>query len=297
MIGFRMGGERNGRPWLGTTRAMGHIATAGRVGAGRVSVVALLAILATAGDGRAADLAPAPVVQAQAAPLWHFQATAYGWLTAVTGDVGVRNLPPSPVDASILDVLDHLDGALMGTFLASDGRWLFLADLVLAKLTDDQQVGSRGLGSLGSELSQTIATGTIGYWLPLGIPALDLAVTGGLRYVHLSAGVSLGLAGQPLALSGRQGASWYDPTVGLAAHWAISDLWFLNATADIGGFGVGSKLSSNGYVGVGYMWTPSVSTALGYRYLYEDYERNSSSGSFRYNATMHGPTVSLAWHF
>lgn len=262
----------------------------------------LVAALLTTGIVAAADMpSPAPVLKAapiEAQSDWRFQATFYGWLTAIDGDVGVRDLPTSPVNASIGDVLGDLDGALMGSFMATNGKWLFLADLVLAKLSNDKNVGLYGNSRLDAELDQTIATGTVGYWLPLGIRNVDIAVTGGLRYVDLSADLSLAPAGSSTTFSGSQSESWLDPTIGLVANWKIDEKWFVNAVADIGGFGVGSKLSSTGYLGVGYMWTPSISTAIGYRYLYEDYESsNGDGGSFRYNTTMHGPTVSLAWHF
>ena len=31
---------------------------------------------------------------------WRFQATIYGWATALNGDVGIRNLPAADVDLS-----------------------------------------------------------------------------------------------------------------------------------------------------------------------------------------------------
>lgn len=262
----------------------------------------MLAGVPASGSAHAADLppaaAPSPARPVEAAPEWHFQATMYGWLTAIDGDVGVRNLPAMPVHASVVEVLENLDGAVMGSFLASNERWLVLTDLVLAKLSHSARIGPTGRTSLDADLSQAIATAAVGAWLPLGIPDVDLAITGGLRYLRLSTEMSLTPAGLPFAVSRSQSRSWIDPTVGLAVRWTINPRWFVNAVADIGGFGVGSKLSSNGYAGLGYMWTPSISTAIGYRYLYEDYEEaGARGGAFRYNATMHGPTFSLAWHF
>lgn len=263
----------------------------------------MLAGLPAGGAAHAADLPPPAVPQPAPAPVetasdWHFQATMYGWATSIDGNVGVRNLPALPVHVSFPEVLSNLDGALMGSFLASNGQWLVLADLVMAKLSHTDQFGLLGGTSLEAELSQTIASGAVGYWLPLGIPNLDLAVTGGIRYMRVASEISLTPFGLPLTLSRSQSQSWTDPTVGFAAHWAIDARWFVNATADIGGFGVGSKLSSNGYAGVGYMWTSSLSSAIGYRYLYEDFEGpGANGGSFRYRTTMHGPTMSLAWHF
>lgn len=265
-------------------------------------LAASLALSLPVGGAQAADLppvAPAPaVVAAPPASAWQVQATLYGWATAIDGDVGVGRLPSVPVDATIPDVLKKLDGAVMGSLFARNDQWMLLADLVLARLSHDGHVGTFGGSALDAELSQAIVTGAVGYWLPLGLSNVDIAVTGGLRYMRVSGDLSLTPDVLPLALSGSQSKWWLDPTVGLTVQWHIDERWFMNAIADIGGFGVGSKLSSSGYVGLGYMWTPSLSTAVGYRYLYEDYEStNGQGGTFRYNTTMHGPTVSVAWHF
>jgi|GEM_PF-296020 len=267
-------------------------------------VAAALAALVATGPAHAADPAPAqpplppPEAPAAAPPAsdWRFQATLYGWLTAVDGDLGIRNLPTVPVDASLSDVLEDLDGAVMGSFAASNGNWLFLADLVLARLSNKEMVGRFGRSKLSAELTEVVASGAVGYVLPLNVPNVEVAVTGGVRYVQLTADARL----HPARLPSRKASgteSWVDPTVGFAAHWAIDDKWFVNAIADIGGFGVGSELSSSGYLGVGYRWTPAISSAIGYRYLYEDYQNRSNGNNFRYDTTMHGPTVSLAWHF
>ncbi|MCK0209892.1 hypothetical protein MWN33_17820 [Starkeya koreensis] len=272
---------------------------------GRRSLLAavLLATSLAAGRVQAADLpsaAPSPAAEAPApsASQWRYQATLYGWATAINGDVGVGRLPSVPVNATIPDVLEKLDGAVMGSFFARNDQWMVLADLVLARLSHDSHVGTFGGTALDAELSQTVATGAVGYWLPLGLSNIDIAVTGGLRYMRISGDLSLTPDVMPLALAASQSKEWLDPTVGLTAQWKIDERWFMNAIADIGGFGVGSKLSSSGYVGLGYMWTPSISSAVGYRYLYEDYESgNAQGGAFRYNTTMHGPTLSVAWHF
>lgn len=271
--------------------------------AASVAVAAAALAFAAAGPALAADPAPVqpplpPPQEAAAGPAsdWRFQATLYGWMTAVDGDLGIRNLPTVPVDASLSDVLENLDGAVMGSFAASNGNWLFLADLVLARLSNKETVGRFGRSKLSAELSEVVATGAVGYVLPLHVPNVEVAVTGGVRYVQLTADARL----RPARLPSRKASgtqSWVDPTVGFAAHWAIDEKWFVNAIADIGGFGVGSDLSSSGYLGVGYMWTPAISSAIGYRYLYEDYQNRSNGNNFRYDTTMHGPTVSLAWHF
>lgn len=256
-----------------------------------------------AGPALAADL-PAPVppvkaVEPQAATSdWKYQLTVYAWATAITGDVGVRTLPSVPVDVSIGDILGALDGAVMGSMFASNGQWLILADVIFAKYSQSASVDRLGGAPLDLGMTQALVSGAIGYMLPTGRTDFDFAVTGGVRYLHMKADETLTLGGPPVTLSGSQTKWWIDPTVGFFAHWELNKKWYVNAIADIGGFGVGSKLSSTGYAGLGYMWTESISTALGYRYLYEDYEESGpGAGSFRYNTTTHGPTLAVAWRF
>lgn len=83
----------------------------------------------------------------------------------------------------------------------------------------------------------------------------------------------------PLTVSNSSVEQWADPIVGLAATWRINNRWFVNAMADVGGFGVGSLFTTQGFASVGYRWTESISTALGYR------------------ATQHDVLYSIAYHF
>ena len=86
--------------------------------------------------------------------------------------------------------------------------------------------------------------------------------------------------------------NWADPVAGLAAHYVINDKWFINFLTDLGGLdnsATGQVLGS-----VGYNWTPSISTTLGYRALYT-YERDISGPlrDFRYQAWMYGPLAGV----
>lgn len=264
----------------------------------RVVLLALGCALSIAGPAAAADLpaipAPAPV---PAAGAWRYQATVYGWATSLNGDVGIRDLPTAPVDVSFIDLLKNLDGALMGSFFASNGEWVILADLVWAKLSQGTSVSAAGGIDFDVGMRQTIASAAIGHMLPSMNPDLDVAATLGVRYQRIKTDVSATSLAAPVTASLDDTQSWADPTVGLTMHWALNESWFVNGVIDVGGFGVGSKFTSQGYLGVGYWWTKSLTSAVGYRYLYTDYEASGSDSGFRYQTTMHGPTVSLAWHF
>lgn len=244
----------------------------------------------------AADLgAPLPVKAPSAPPVseWEFQATVYGWLTAINGDVGVRRLPPVGVDISASDALKNLDGALMGSFLAKKGDWTFLADLIYTDVSSEKS-GAFGIRTGSFGMQQTIFQGLAGYKLPLGLPdTVELSGTVGFRYQHYSGNFAyLDLAGPSYATTDGT-HDWVDPTVGLLLQYQINDKWFFNALADVGGFGVASKITAQGFAALGYMWTPQISTAIGYRAIYTDYENDG----FVYDVTQHGAFISLAYHF
>lgn len=244
---------------------------------------------------------PPPVANQPAPPKtdgWEFQATVYGWGTALDGDIGVRDLPSMPVGASFGDLLSHLQGVLPVSFMAKKDGWTLLFDFFWTSLSDDSSLGTPSFAQADVGLKQTIASAVFGYRLPVGGPDVDLSATAGFRYQRIKLSTTLSVPGLPFALSGSDVKDWLDPVFGLSLQYRINQKWFLNALADIGGFGVGSKLTSQGFVALGYNWTESWSTAIGYRALYTDYQSiTGPRADFRYDATMHGPFMSIAYHF
>ncbi len=254
-------------------------------------------------SAQAADLPvpAAPPMSAAFAPPpsdWRVQVTLYGWATALSGNVGVRDLPTRPVDVSFSDLVSNLDGALMGAIVANNTDWLFYADLVVARFSHGSLGGPVNGTAFDFGLDQTIATVAVGRMLPTGTQKLDVAGTVGLRYVTLSASASASPLLLPLTLSRSQRQDWFDPTVGFVVRYAFDPHWVFNGIIDIGGFGVGSDLSSQGYAGLGYFWTKNLSTAIGYKYLYENYMGpGATTGHFRYDTVTHGPSLSVGWTF
>jgi len=68
-------------------------------------------------------------------------------------------------------------------------------------------------------------------------------------------------------------ADWFDPYVGLAVHYNLNNAIYLTAKGDIGGFGVGSKLTSQDYGALGCQISRHVFAEIGYRYLFVDYQQ------------------------
>lgn len=257
-----------------------------------IAVVAFTGLMAQ--PLQAADLAPAPAEPAAPITLtdqWKFQLTAYGWATALNGDVGIRGLPPVSVDVTFADILKNLKGGFMGSFYASNGRWMVLTDLIWAKLSADATFGVGGIAKFTQ--TQAIASGIVGYRLPFGPENLNVSATAGVRYNYLKAEVDIRPGRIPISINRDASKSWVDPVVGLAMRYDFNESWFVNVLGDVGGFGVGSKFTTQGFAAVGYNWSKSISTSLGYRVIYTDYEK----GGFTYKVTQHGVFSGIAYHF
>ena len=265
--------------------------------------------LASLAPAQAADLpakAPAAAPAVLSPSAWQFRATLYGWATGINGDVGVGRLPTANVDVTFHDILENLTGAFMGNFVASNGQFLFGADLVWSRLKDnvdfnvaDGPLSDRLAGVVAKfQQNMTIASGVAGYRIPVGPPELELYGTVGLRYQNIKVKIDTTRNDPRFDRSASATQDWIDPIVGLAMNYRINAKWYIDAAADIGGFSVGSNLTSQGLIAVGYYWTPTISTALGYRALYTDYKNNNANGgSFRYETTIHGPYATLSVHF
>jgi hypothetical protein len=257
-------------------------------------VLALVGMNSVGSAALAADLpsTPQPLPPLALEDSWKFQATFYGWATAINGKVGIRGLPPANVNVTFADILKNLNGAVMGSFYASNGKWMILTDVVWAKLSDHVDVGPFG-GQVKFEQQQAIVSGVVGYRLPIGPDNLNISATAGARYNYLDAKFDFLPGILPIQISREGTKSWVDPTVGVSVHYDINDRWFVNGLADIGGFGVGSKITAQGFATIGYNWTKTISTAIGYRTIYTDYK----DGGFVYNTTQHGVFTSIGIHF
>jgi hypothetical protein len=263
----------------------------------RLGVIAsaFLAGLAWSGAAIASDLpsksAPPPPPVAAPASGWKFQFTAYGWLTAINGDVGMRYRQPVPVDVSVDQVLNNLKGVFMGAFQAKNDTWMFLVDAVWSEL------GAKRTNRFGGQLDFTqqlgMVEGYVGYRIPVGGPNFDLRGMVGVRGQQLKATVThFGvLPALDRSFTGDKG--WVDPVVGVSLTYDFNKNWFLNAVGDVGGFGVGSKFTTQGLVAVGYRWTDNISTSIGYRALYTDYDKRGTV----YKTTLHGIFMGLGVSF
>jgi hypothetical protein len=263
----------------------------------------------SAGTVFAADLptkkpAREPIPQPPLPSTWHFEITGYGWASSVTGNSGFGALPTLPYFARFTTLLEHLQGGLMGAIVARNDTFIVGLDSIWSKIGGGGTIRNPNNPLFGGQtdltLAEGITTGFGGVRIPIGPPNLSLYGTVGARYIY--SGTKLTITG-PLGIGTTQSVykNWVDPVAGIAAQYKFDDRWFMNSLADLGGWSdsaTGQVLSS-----VGYNWTPSFATTLGYRvlYIYEKqntgYNFNFEPRSFRYQQWMYGPFAGFKYSF
>jgi hypothetical protein len=86
---------------------------------------------------------------------------------------------------------------------------------------------------------------------------------------------------------------WFDPYIGLRGQYNLSKAFYLTAKADVGGFGVGSDITTQVSAGIGCQITRNIFSEVTFAYLYDDYD----SGGLIYRVSQYGPELSLGLKF
>jgi opacity protein-like surface antigen len=249
----------------------------------RVGGVAGLACAALAAAG-----------EAQAQSEWEYALSGYGWFTGLSSELDTA-FGTVEAELSFGDIWDKLDFAAFGTFEARNGRWALVTDLNYAKLSaeNDTPLGL-AFDSVAVETRLTIVS-AMAAWSVVDRPDLRVDLTGGLRFYDVAIDVDL-TAALPIAnRSASFGESWVDPVVGVRMRAPLSEDWFFNGFADVGGFGLGdaSDLSWQVYAGVGYHFNDTWSIQGGYRYLSIDKDIDGRDTRLE----LYGPLIGVTARF
>ena len=253
------------------------------------TIFAALAVLSSAAVANAADLTPPPEPVSD----WVFEVAPYGWLAGLKGNVAQFGLPDISVDASISDVLDNLDIALMGLAQVRNGRFSAFSDLVYAKLSADAETPH---GIIANKVDVTtkslMFTAAAAYSIYYDDSAnFDLVAGGRLWSVNTDVELKGGL------LDGKDfsdGETWVDPLVGAKGRVSLSPDIFLTGWGLIGGFDVNNdKLMWDLFGGLGYRLSDWASVVAGYRGVSVDYSNNG----FVYDVVQQGPLVGFDMRF
>lgn len=249
-------------------------------------------------DPDAVTQAPVHHLAAGSEDGWQLTAGIPLWIPGINGDLTIRGteLSPDQDTDDVIDILDErLNFALALHFEARKGRFGFIVDALYADL--------RAEGNLGLTDAEAYLKGFIGevaFFYSLVEPTaarkfgtFRLDALGGVRVTSLK----IGIDADTFDISANH--TLFDPMVGLRMELGLTEWLALKARGDIAGFGIDawntSDFSYNIDAGLAFYLGETFEIDLGYRWLKYDFVTDSGGTSF--DATLHGPYVSLLFHF
>lgn len=271
---------------------------------------------------------------------WSFTFTPYAWLTAMSGSQTVKGRTVT-VDTNTIQMFDKSQSLVpfMGYFEARyrDRIGLFV-DLMYAHLTaadsatrnyniqpgvglnvaarasvdyetltlqfggayqvvkvgPDRSAEGPGMAGVGQTAFDVLAGGR--YWYDKADITLDMNAALNVNVPDLEFSAD---RRKVIARSGSVG--WVDPFVGFRARHKAAPGQDLSLEADIGGFGIGSRISYQALgayrFNVGSTGSVAWAGVLGYRVLYVDYIQGSGPSLFEMNLLQHGPLIGFSARF
>ncbi len=234
----------------------------------------------------------APAAPVLASPPSFF-VTSYIWATAIDGrSATLPPLPPADINLRFRDVLKQLNGAMMASAEMRIERWSVLVDGQFSQVTTGGNLPGPFFSALKLR-SQTMTLQGSAFYRVYEDTVLALDVGAGVRFWNLDTKLEIlpGLAN--LRIDHRQSQMWADPILGARLGVKLGGPWSLTVAGDVGGFGVGSRLTLQALGSVNYAWSENLTLKAGYRALHVDYR----SGGFLYEVTQHGPAVAATYRF
>jgi len=219
---------------------------------------------------------------------WEFNlAPFYLWGVTMDGDV-TSGTNTVPVEIPFSDLADNLESVFILHFEGMHkSNWGFLFDVNYLDISKDINLPGPPNLPANVDFKTTIGEFSGLYRMKKGAHVFDMIA--GLRYTKLDNNVTV--TGGPTLADGDK--DWIDPLVGVRWIWGFADKWSLAARFDIGGFGIGSALSTHGLAAIDWQPFKYVSFIAGYRTLYQDYSEGSGADYFKFKATMHGPLLGV----
>lgn len=164
----------------------------------------------------------------------------------------------------------------------------------IVKVGPDRSAEGPRMSGVGQTAFDILAGGR--YWYEKADLTLNLNGSAGIFVGDLARSQD---GSRAFAPSGN--VSWVDPVIGFRIRHRLAPNQELTAQADIGGFGIGSRISWQAIAAYSYEFakTGNVSWAgvIGYRALYVDYIQGSGSTLFETNLLQHGPMFGVSARF
>jgi hypothetical protein len=224
--------------------------------------------------------------------------TPYAWLTGLSGTVGARGYN-TQVSNSFTDLSKYLNlaGMIHADILYRETVGI-LGEINYAQLGDQASGKHVSLDAKSSLFLSDVAAyyrlwkGSLGQ--DGGCP-VSFDLLAGARIWSL--GMRLETASSLVSSTVSKQISWVDPIVGARAVLHMSDKWLLEFRGGVGGFGASSAFTWDAMALLGYSFWDHGTLLLGYRAVGVNHDQGSGKSSIKFDMTMHGPVLGLAFSF
>lgn len=263
----------------------------------------------------------------EAAEPWRLQATAYGWLMSVGGNLTAKGQAVD-VNASFIDLVQKSDSltAFMGYFEAGKGRISFFADAVFANLGFSSAMLNYRNPTAGLKVSTTVnkamnysmtiieAGGAYELYRWLGEAGSATSLDGLLafRLWNQTTDINLDVLGTVdfsrlriqrgfgFSTASTGSLTWVDPVVGLRLRHRFTPSQDITVMGDIGGFGLQSNITWQALATYNYAWQFTgyqIAAVVGFRALGVNYSAGSGDALNSVNLVLYGPIIGASIRF
>jgi opacity protein-like surface antigen len=218
---------------------------------------------------------------------WRFGGAAYLWAAGVEGTTAAGD----DIDISFSDLLDDLDGGIMGVLSAQKGRWTLLADILYLSIHQETSSTAKIIGvpsKIDVDVKLKGFVSTFGVAYRVIDDAFNLDILAGARYFNLNLDFDAEVEGRKIKYSDSEDV--LDGIIGAQVLFDLSDKWYLSCYADVGTGD--SKLTWQVWPGVGYRFE-NVDVVAGYRYL----EWETDDGDTIDDINFNGPMLGVKFRF
>ena len=214
---------------------------------------------------------------------WVLGGSAYLWAAGVEGTNSVGD----EIDVSFTDLLDDLDGGIMGLLAAQKGRWLLIADILYLSIHQETSSTANFIGipaklDVDVKLNGFVSTLGVAYRI-IDLDETSLDLMAGARYFNLDLDFDADVEASTINYSDSENV--LDGIIGAQVKINLSDKWYLSCYADVGAGE--SKLTWQVWPGVGYR-LKKVDVVAGYRHLAWETDDGDTIDDLSFNGPMLG---------
>ncbi len=239
---------------------------------------------------------------------WHFKLSHYFWAASIHGNATIGPVSLER-DAKFSEIFENLKYAIPIHFEFGKNRWTLITDFLYTKEELNLTAQHTFFPKLPDESTVDFKadyTVTDMQWEVLGAYLVThkksrnkVDVLLGARYTKRDNVLELteeSILDTLNFFPFSHTTSYFDPLIGARYKIQFYKNWGFYFKADIGGFNVGSKFTSNMITRISYQPVRFMDIELGYRWLYVDYENNKDGiKHFEYKSHEFGPVLQIAF--